>query len=235
MTYFDAHIHIIDLPTLHKAQTLGVNSFICNATHPENWQAVWDFSTQAPGIYPCVGVHPYFINNLPTNWGAQLTEFLIQHPNTMIGEIGLDGTHPNIAAQHDVMHTCLKVAAKLNRPVHIHGHKAWPKVIKLLQKFPGLTCLFHRYNASQDQTRQLTSICNAYFSILTEKPLAYLPADRVLIETDSPDGAHSPEQIPTLVKKFNLNPHHLYQNFSRFIGSIQPTVQQKSLLQEGIK
>ena len=90
---------------------------------------------------------------------------------------------------------CLKLAQKHQRPVHIHGHKAWFLVAQLLKCFPDVVCLVHRYTGNEQQTRQFEPLDNVYFSVMSRKPTTFLPKDKILIESDAPDGIHYSEPM----------------------------------------
>lgn len=220
--YFDAHCHVLPLKQMKRSADAGVSYFICNATQPNDWLPVIDLAGQVTGVYPCVGVHPWFIDTLPSDWQIQMQLLLEKHPSLMIGEIGLDGTKPCLTKQAEIFETCLKLARQYKRPVHIHGHKAWVHILDILTCFPDVQCLFHRFSGSEVQARQLSDVTNAYFSVMTAKPLRYLPSDRILIESDSPDGLHKPIRVVELAERLGLDWFQLNQNFCSFIGNRLP-------------
>lgn len=222
MFYFDAHCHILPLKQMERSVTGGVSYFICNATKPDDWQSVIDLAQQVEGVYPCIGVHPWFIDELSGDWMIQMQLLLEKYPSLMIGEIGLDGTRPHLTKQAEIFETCLKLARQYKRAVHIHGYKAWVNILNILVCFPDISCLFHRFSGSEVQARYLSKMVNAYFSVMTSKPLRYLPADRVLIESDSPDGLHKPIRVIELAERLGLNWEQLDYNFCSFIGRAMP-------------
>ncbi len=224
MFYFDAHCHLLPVRQLIKAAQAGVIYFICNATHPGNWEEVQALSQQVPGVYPCIGVHPWFIDNLKPDWQIKMQLMLEKYPQMMIGEIGLDGKRGDLPYQAEIFQKCLKMAKIYNRPVHIHGYKAWQNIADILACCPQVTCLFHRFTGNEILVRRLMHVSNAYFSVMSGKSLAGIPSDRVLVETDSPDGLHKPVKIIEMVKNLNLDKTQLAENFNRFVGSFNPTI-----------
>lgn len=230
--YFDAHIHPVDVKTLTEASKMGVRYFICNSTHQNDWQKVCDLSESFAGVYPCIGIHPWFIETATSGWQAKMRNLLEQYPHAMVGEIGMDGTRPNLILQQKIFYDCLQIAHDLKRPVHIHGQKSWNNLALTLELFSGMKCLFHRFNGSEVQMKNLMACCDSYFSVMTKKPLLFLPPKRTLVETDSPDGAHFPAKIPHIVEKLNLDKELLYLNFKRFVGRFKPTMDSKKLLYE---
>ncbi len=223
MFYFDAHCHILSARQLIKASQSGVSYFICNATSPENWEDVYALSEKVSGVYPCIGVHPWFIEDLRPDWQIKMQLMLEKYPHLMIGEIGLDGNRPNLTRQAEVFEICLKMARIYKRPVHIHGYKAWQHIADILACYPQVPCLFHRFTGSEALVRRLLNVSDAYFSIMSGKSVLNIPVDKLLVETDSPDGLRKPIKVIELVEDLNLDKKQLADNFSRFVGSFNPT------------
>ena len=222
MFYYDAHCHIQSSARIAKAINAGIQWFICNGTHPDNWEAVLSLAERFPTVIPCLGVHPWFIDDLPNDWLTILDERLSSNPLLMIGEIGLDGTRPDLPRQAEIFENCLKLAQKHQRPVHIHGHKAWFLVAQLLKCFPDVVCLVHRYTGNEQQTRQFEPLDNVYFSVMSRKPTTFLPKDKILIESDAPDGIHYSEKIIALIERLNLDAEQLCCNFQAFAKRFTP-------------
>ena len=222
MFYFDAHCHLLPRKQFIKASNAGINYFICNATHPQNWHKLLDIASTLPGIYPCIGIHPWYIADLKSDWQIKMQLLFEKYPHLMVGEIGLDTTRPNLARQAEVFEFCLKTALKYHRSVHIHGHESWSLITDILKCYPGLTCLFHRFSGTASQAKQLSAITNAYFSLMSVRPARYLPAERILVESDSPDGLHKPARVIELAERIGLDWAQLDANFCRFLGETLP-------------
>lgn len=215
--YFDAHIHLLPIDELIKAKQQGVHSFIMNATTPSEWDKIISLSHKIEHLYPAIGVHPWFIKNLETNWAIKMENLLKQHPFIMIGEIGLDYLKPDKEKQIQIFKTCLNLAQKYNRPVHIHAVKAWHDILGILKDYSNIKYLFHQFSASDDIIQKLSQF-DSFFSISNPKKIKHLPFNRILVETDSPNHEKTPSNIVEIVKNLNLNPSQLFQNFQNFVS-----------------
>ncbi len=187
--YFDAHCHLnnADIP-----QNIAV---INNATKISEWARTVELATAHPRIFGAIGVHPWYISDLPNDWDAQLRNLLIANPNIMVGEIGLDKYYPNMDIQSDIFSRQLEIAGELARGVHVHCVGAWDKLLHILKKHKSKLppfILFHRYSGNPTDIARLANEYNAYFSYcdVRSKTIAYTPHDRILIETDSDNPAN---------------------------------------------
>ena len=216
MHYFDAHLHLVDDDMILRAANKGVRTFFVNAAKMSDWQPVLDQSNRLLGVYPCLGIHPWFIHEATPLWENDLKQLLKENPMAMVGEIGLDGTKPNMEKQMDFFFRQMKIADDMGRAVHIHCVKAWPQMLEILGQFKGVKILMHRFSGDEVLVQKLRFM-NAYFSVLNANVLSVIPDNRVLVETDAPDGLKSPEEIPFLVDRLQLQPDYIWQNLELFL------------------
>lgn len=217
MAYFDAHLHVIPDDVFLRATARGVKTFFCNATSEDDWQQVLDLSKRVLGVYSCLGVHPWYVIDAKENWLNRLELLLSQNPGAMIGEIGLDGTRPNYTLQKEVFYKQMALASQMNRPVHIHCVKAWDDLLEILGEFKDVHFLIHRFSGDEVLVQKLRFL-NGYFSVVNGNCLDVIPDNRVLVESDAPNGLKTPELIPELVAELKLNPAYLEQNLELFLG-----------------
>lgn len=216
MAYFDAHLHLLPDEVFLRAAERGVRTFFVNAARQNEWQQVLALSNRILGTYACLGVHPWYIEEVSPDWLDDLRRLLVENPLAMVGEIGLDGTRQNLLRQKEFFYAQMQLAEELNRPAHIHCFKAWPDMLEILGEFKGVKILMHRFSGDEVIVQKLRFL-NAYFSVLNGKVLDVIPDNRVLVETDSPDGLHTPEAIPDLVRDLGLQPDYLQQNLELFL------------------
>ena len=149
------------------------------------------------------GLHPWYASVSVPNWLECLECVLASYPNAPVGEIGLDGirrVHDGGAAQRAALFAQLDLAARLGRPVILHGARVWPLLLRLLEPWADRICAWqlHGVNFSHELLAlPVFKRANAWFSAgggllkpaarLRPELLPHLPLNRLLVETDSPD------------------------------------------------
>lgn len=144
------------VPAMGKNPFLSFDGAAIMSTHPRDYcevdDVVSDLREKGFRAVPCYGVHPWFLYDLLTSsdeevdWLGELKNRLIDHPDSIVGEIGLDGARwvevnnsnkeKNIWKRERVL-ACpmelqrkafeeqLFLATELQRPVSIHVVSAW--------------------------------------------------------------------------------------------------------------
>jgi TatD DNase family protein len=180
--YIDAHCH--------TGQTSTVDAIV-NAATILDWGRVVELSKA--GMYGAVGVHPWYLNDLPDNWYAILREMLIQNPELHVGEIGLDKHKPDMDLQISVFERQLNLAHQFNRGVVLHCVGKWDVVLQILKMFRNKLPRFilaHGYTGPIPQMQKFADEYNMYFSygprdIRNSSRILATPLGRILAETDS--------------------------------------------------
>lgn len=214
--FFDAHCHLMDDSVYLDAIEKGVRAFIVNSVKQDDWDKIFDLHCRMTGIYVCAGIHPWFVSDLAPDWDYHLEKFLQNHKHAMIGEIGLDKTKPFFPKQKEVFNRCLELAAKYNRKVHIHCVRAWEDMLETLFQYHEVQPLFHRFSGDEVIVQKLR-LLNAYYSVIDPKVMDVIPDNRLLVESDGPDGL-KPSDIPDLVSRLHLSEEYLEQNLRDFLS-----------------
>ena len=151
-------------------------------------------------VYAAVGIHPEEAQPMPSADDDRLAAWAAQEKVVAIGEIGLDyyweKDEEKRALQRAVFVRQLDLARQLKMPVCIHDREAHGDMMKLLKtEGKGLRGVLHCYSGSWEMAAELLK-GEWYFGI--DGPLTYknaaklpeivqrLPAERILVETDSP-------------------------------------------------
>lgn len=208
---FDAHLHLQDArfdtcrdAVIAAAAAAGVRGACCCGAAPDDWKAVaalGRFPRSSFSILPAFGAHPWFADPLPPDWMERLESFLALRPDAPVGEIGLDGirARPSREIQRRVLVAQLEIAVRLRRPVVLHGARAWGELLAVLRplasRLPGF--VGHAFGGSSEVLRDWVAlggflsfagtVCNP-MAARVRAAVAATPADRLLIETDAPDG-----------------------------------------------
>ena len=153
-------------------------------------------SEKSKGHFRCIGVHPWWINQIDTNNYEELRELLSGSEFLCIGEIGLDRSFKSIPfeKQIDIFELQLRIAIERDdKFVVIHCVKAYQDILRCVHNvgFKG-ALVFHDYNGSPDVTRKLIdrgdyfSYGSKLFNLKTKamKSLKIIPLERLFIETD---------------------------------------------------
>lgn len=138
-----------------------------------------------------VGVHPLSSNALQ-NFDTQLFSSLVAQ-TAYVSEIGLDGKVPsNLRRQLSILAPILGVLQENPRIASLHSHAAGDLLIAELEQTPIKGMILHWWTGSASATDRALSL-GAYFSFNAAGLrdiglLRQIPLDRILIETDHPDG-----------------------------------------------
>ena len=176
--YIDAHCHL---------NTETKFDGIVNAAQISDWDLIVARMPR-PGA---VGIHPWYINDLPDDWAQRLERLLADNPDLMVGEIGLDRLHPEFDAQQKILAIQMEIAARYGRAVHVHCVRAWDVMLNILGKMRSLPpmIVMHAFGANIEIARHLMRYDNIYFSFSRAWPVAgVVEINRILVETDgAPD------------------------------------------------
>jgi TatD DNase family protein len=209
--FIDSHAHV-DGPefdrdrdqVIDRAREAGVDLVLNVGTgdpHSSSFERAIEFGNKYDNIYTAIGTHPHdarYYDDL----AEQKTRRLISENSRVIawGEIGLDFHYDNSPreAQLEVFRRQLRCAAELEMPVIIHTREAEAETIEVLQsEFSGAKRrgIFHCFSGSLELAKAALDLgfMISFSGILTFKKAddlravaAYVPLDRILIETDCP-------------------------------------------------
>jgi TatD DNase family protein len=202
----DAHNHLQDErlasnleESLAECERIGVRHAVVNGTHPRDWPRVAALAQRCSWVLPSFGVHPWYIDGLPTGYLSVLGEHLDRVPS-VIGEIGIDHWKEGIdrERQEVVFLEQLSLARSRNLPVTIHGLKAWSRLLELLRAHgaPAKGFLLHSFSGPRELVEAFANL-GGYFSVAPAfldpqrhaklELFRHIPTDRILLETDAPD------------------------------------------------
>ncbi|WP_044870236.1 TatD family hydrolase [Pseudomonas sp. LFM046] len=204
----DSHCHLdrLDLAAhggsldaaLDAARARGVGQFLCIGVSADNAAAVKALAERYDDVHCSVGVHPLDLQpgeSLALDW--LLAE--LQHPRVVaIGETGLDYYYEPEAAelQQQAFRLHLEAAKITGKPVIVHTREARADTLNLLREaaLPQAGVL-HCFTEDWDMARaaldlgfyiSLSGIVTFRNADALREVARQVPADRLLVETDSP-------------------------------------------------
>jgi TatD DNase family protein len=218
--YVDSHCHLTfpelesQLPALlARMQTAKVNAAMCICTEMDEFPRVHALALQHPNLYATVGVHPDNENSRSPSVGELAT--LAQHPKVLaLGETGLDYYRLNgrsvadMEWQRERFRTHIRAARRVDKPLVVHTRSASADTLRLMteegaQHCGGVLHCFTETQAVADAALEM-GFYISFSGIVTFKNAQDLrdvaknvPADRLLIETDSPYLAPAPHRGKT--------------------------------------
>lgn len=204
----DSHCHLDDKQfdtdreaVIERAHSAGVKFMLTIGTGegPPDLEAASRIADRHSTVFATVGVHPNDADKLDLNTFKNL-EQLLRHPKVMaMGEIGLD-YHWGVPkeSQMPVFRRQLELAADAQMPVIIHTRDAWEDTLVVLEEHwapTRLPCVLHCFTGDAALAQRCLNL-GFYLSFggVTTFPKAadvreaarITPAERMLVETDSP-------------------------------------------------
>ncbi len=209
MKLTDAHCHLQDPrfgtqleSALEACRSAGITRWVVNATRESDWQAVDGLVGRITGVEAAFGLHPWWQAERSEEWLAKLEGLLLARPTAGIGETGLDRWMPafDLPDQIEVLRAHLELSRRLSRPISLHCLKAWPELAAVVRDYPPCESgfLLHSYAGPAEMIPRWVR-AGAFFSFSpaflhprkteVRRMFCGIPAERLLVETDSPDMA----------------------------------------------
>ena len=202
----DSHCHL-DVEPLYenindiilRSKNVGISKLLTICTNLESFENIKKLINIDSMIYGTFGIHPhdadkYLISKLKIIQNAKYSKKIIG-----IGETGLDFYYNNSDKKNQIksftnhIEACLEV----NLPLIVHSRNAEDDTFDILNNFKNtnLKILMHCFTGSYEFAKKLLNF-DSYFSasgIITFKnssdlrnTFAYIPNEKIIIETDSP-------------------------------------------------
>jgi TatD DNase family protein len=201
----DTHAHLTSLDdadeAIARAAEAGVTRILTVGTSVEDCRRALELADRHEGVFAILGIHPHEAGTATDDDLTALRD-LHAHPKAVaVGETGLDWFR-NYAPRDDQRRLFvaeLELAAELEKPVVIHTRAADDDTLADLAEFTGTVVLHcfsspHLLPAALERDWYVSFAGNATFPKAVELRLAAteVPAERILVETDSPYLAPQP-------------------------------------------
>lgn len=221
-------------PYINRAQANGVQFFLTICTELNKFPEILNITENFDNIFCSVGTHPHE-SKLATAVNAQAIVDLTTNDKVVgIGECGLDYyyNHSNHKEQVSVFQHHLEASHQSDLPIIIHTREAERQTIEMLEETQAkkpVAGVLHCFTGSVELAKKALDL-GLYISIsgiVTFKNarhlreiVAWLPEDRLLIETDAPFLAPVPH-------RGQPNEPAFLKHTAQFIADIRGTTLEK--------
>ena len=207
MTLIDSHCHLNyeglverQDEVLENARARGVHGFLNISTRQKEWGDVIAVAERHADVWASVGVHPHEADAHPDLGATALADATSHSRVIAIGECGLDYYYDKSdrAAQRERFEAHIDAALQTGLPLIVHTRDAEEDTAEILSKAVregGVTGVLHCFTGSAGLARtgldlgfyvSLSGIVTFKNAQDLQAIAKWLPADQMLVETDSP-------------------------------------------------
>jgi TatD DNase family protein len=198
----DTHCHLFLMEsdpadTLAAANRAGVARLICVGIDPQSSRRSLELAESFRGVFATAGVHPHTASEFDHAAGSAVEE-LVAHPLIVgVGETGLDyyRTLSPPEDQQRAFRAHIAMARECGKPLVVHVRDAWDDALRILAEEQAERVVLHCFSGSTEIGAEAAR--RGYFVSFAgnvtypnagpiQQAAASVPADRLLVETDSP-------------------------------------------------
>jgi TatD DNase family protein len=207
MQLFDTHAHLDQTEfdddrdaVLKRAREAGVENIVAIGISADTSQVCAELAAKYPGVYAAVGMQPnYLVESCPGDWDRVVA--LVDKPGVVaIGETGLDRywDFTPFELQQDYFDRHLRLSQERRLPFIVHIRDCDEDVLVMLREAHSrgpLHGVMHSFTGSHAMMEECVAmgLHISFAGMVTFKKsgelreiAAAVPADRLLVETDSP-------------------------------------------------
>ena len=206
MTDTHAHLDACADPAgeiVERARAAGVDRIVSIGSGLDSCRETLAIAARERGVYAALGIHPHQAAEPDAKRLDELRELLTEQRAVAVGETGLDfyRDYAPRDRQRALFARQLELAAELGKPVVVHTRAASDETAAALELFAG-TVVLHCFSAAELLPVALERGYFVSFAGNVTYPTAEelreaarnVPADRLLVETDSPYLAPQPRR-----------------------------------------
>ena len=196
----DTHAHLdacADPPAelVARARAAVVDRIVAVGSGLDSCRATLAITHREQGVWAALGIHPHQAGDADADGLDELRELLADERAVAVGETGLDfyRDYAPRDRQRVLFTRQLELAAELGKPVVVHTRAADEETAAALERFNG-TVVLHCFSSPELLSTALERGYYVSFAGNVTYPKAEelreaarrVPADRLLVETDSP-------------------------------------------------
>jgi TatD DNase family protein len=202
----DSHCHLEPADfedreaVIQRAREAGLEAFICigsGKSLDEVRNAVHLAETH-DDIWAAVGIHPHDAGRIPDGALQEIERLAATHPRVVaVGETGLDYYYDNSprAEQQQALRTFIGIAKRTNKPLSLHIRDAHDDALAICAEEAAHAGAVHCFTGTLAEAQRWVALGFhiSFSGAVTFKSAAqireaaaWVPADRLLLETDCP-------------------------------------------------
>lgn len=208
---FDSHVHLTDnqfmgdvKTVVKQAQLYGVREMLVASQNVPDSKETVSLCRDFDGLYAAVGVHPHEAESFRSVDMISLKELCIEPEVKAIGEIGLDffRTISSRPTQEVAFEVQIELAKTMDLPMVMHLRDAAGRFKPIVEEHGYFSGVLHCF--SGDQKLAEWAVEKGFFisfagnitypDFRLAALLPAIPRDRLMVETDSPYLAPTPER-----------------------------------------
>lgn len=183
-----------------RAAAAGVETILCVAVTGDSSQSVLELAARYPAIKAAVGIHPNYAAQVPASDWDRVRRLAREGRAVALGETGLD-RHWNYTpfdVQQDYFGRHLELSRETGLPFIVHCRQSESDVMEMLRaahRTGPLRGVMHSFTGSWEMAQECLAmgLYISFAGMATFKKSAELrdvarqvPAERILVESDSP-------------------------------------------------
>jgi TatD DNase family protein len=208
MHLFDTHAHLAsehladDLPgVLTRAKAAGVGEILSVGTDLATSRRCCELAAENEGVLASVGIHPTHAGEAqPGDWDEIVSLVNENRQVVALGETGLDNYWKEVpfSVQKDYFDRHLRLSQQLNLPFIVHQRECMAEILAMLRTAAlrgPLRGVMHSFTGTEAEAAECLKLGMhiSFAGMVTFKKsddlravARTIPADRILVETDSP-------------------------------------------------
>jgi TatD DNase family protein len=198
----DSHCHLFLMEgdpaaLVEEARAAGLEGLVCVGIDPESSRRSRELADALPGVFATAGLHPHDAKDFDARAGAAIEELAHDPRVVAVGETGLD--HYRMLSppqdQERAFRAHCGLARETGKPLVVHVRDAWTDVIRILEEEAAERVILHCFSGDAAAAREAAARryhCSFAGNVTYPKnaglrqAAAEVPADLLLVETDSP-------------------------------------------------
>ena len=205
-SFIDSHAHLVEASfdadrdaAIDRARQTGCAGIVAIGTSPADSRASLDLARAHPGfVHSSAGLHPHDAASFDPLRDPELIRELLLEGAVAVGECGLDYHYENSPrdSQRRAFTAQLALAGELSKPVVVHTREAESDMAAMVREAgqAGVRGVLHCFTgpASLGEVALEAGWFISFSGIITFKKwngndlIRAVPADRILVESDSP-------------------------------------------------